>query len=251
VSAAGLRAALIVLAAQAAGCDREATASKARPHPFHDVRDYGAVADGQTEATEAIRRAIAAASAEGGGTVYFGAGRYLTGPIRLRSNITLFFDAGAVVKWSQDFDDYLPMVRARWEGTEVKTFSPLIYGDKLENVAIHGRGVLDGQGEPWWKFWRELRSDYEKTGKWRTDSKWQKEFAKQNPQAVTKLLKATARGYADAMKDPKGAAEIMSKYMKVKEDPDVLAAQVKATVESTNAPAGKPIGWRPSPPPCG
>lgn len=70
------------------------------------------------------------------------------------------------------------------------------------------------------------------------------EFAKQNPQAVTKLLRATAKGYADAMKDPKGAAAIMSKYMKVKEDPEVLVAQVKATVESTNAPAGRPIGWQ-------
>jgi len=70
------------------------------------------------------------------------------------------------------------------------------------------------------------------------------EFAKRKPAVVTKLLRATAKGYADAMKDPKGAAEIMRKYMKVKEDPDVLAAQVKATVESTNAPSGKPIGWQ-------
>lgn len=70
------------------------------------------------------------------------------------------------------------------------------------------------------------------------------DFAKQNPEAVTKLLRATAKGYADAMKDPKGAAEIMNKHMKVKENPEVLLAQVKATVESTNAPAGKVIGWQ-------
>jgi NitT/TauT family transport system substrate-binding protein len=70
------------------------------------------------------------------------------------------------------------------------------------------------------------------------------DYAKQNPQAVSKLMRATARGYAEAMKDPKAAAEIMNKYMKVKENPDVLLAQVKATVESTNAPAGRPIGWQ-------
>jgi NitT/TauT family transport system substrate-binding protein len=70
------------------------------------------------------------------------------------------------------------------------------------------------------------------------------DFAKQKPQVVAKLLRATARGYADAMKDPKGAAEIMNKHMKVKQDLDILVAQVKATVESTNAPAGKPIGWQ-------
>jgi NitT/TauT family transport system substrate-binding protein len=70
------------------------------------------------------------------------------------------------------------------------------------------------------------------------------DYARQNPQAVSKLMRATARGYAEAMKDPKAAAEIMNKYMKVKENPDVLLAQVKATVESTNAPSGRPIGWQ-------
>jgi NitT/TauT family transport system substrate-binding protein len=70
------------------------------------------------------------------------------------------------------------------------------------------------------------------------------DFAKQKPQVVAKLLRATAKGYTDAMKDPRGAAEIMSKHMKVKQDIDILVAQVKATVESTNAPAGKAIGWQ-------
>lgn len=70
------------------------------------------------------------------------------------------------------------------------------------------------------------------------------DYAAKNPDTVVRLLRATARGYADAMKDPKGAAEIMNKHMKVKEDPDVLFQQVKATVDSTNAPAGRPIGWQ-------
>lgn len=160
-----------------------ATADQPTPKTsvFFDVRRFGAVADGKKKNTQEIAKAIAAASAAGGGTIYFGPGQYLTGPIRLRNNITLFIDAGAVVKFSPDFDDYLPMVRSRWEGTEVMNFSPLIYGENVENVAIQGRGTLDGQGEAWWRFFREMKADFEKTGKWKTDSKWQREFARVNP----------------------------------------------------------------------
>jgi polygalacturonase len=153
----------------------------ARGSVFFDVRGYGAVADGKTKNTRAIHQAIAAAAAVGGGTIYFGSGQYLTGPIHVKSNITLFVDAGAVVKFSTDFDDYLPMVRSRWEGTEVMNFSPLIYGDKVENVAIQGRGILDGQGEAWWAYFRTLRDERKKTGTWKTDSKWQREFQRANP----------------------------------------------------------------------
>src|SRR5438132_8955703 len=67
-------------------------------------------------------------------------------------------------------------------------------------------------------------------------------FAEQNPETVKKLLRATAKGYRDAMANPKEAAKIMAKHMVVAEQPGVLDAQVEATVVSTNAPAGKPIG---------
>jgi NitT/TauT family transport system substrate-binding protein len=69
-------------------------------------------------------------------------------------------------------------------------------------------------------------------------------FAEKNPETVRKLLRATAKGYRDAMADPKEAAKIMAKYMAVPEQPDVLDRQVEATMVSTNAPAGKPIGWQ-------
>ena len=71
-------------------------------------------------------------------------------------------------------------------------------------------------------------------------------FADNNATTVRKLLRATAKGYGDAMADPKQAAGIMAKHMKVPEDPDVLDKQVEATVISTNAPAGKPLGWQES-----
>jgi hypothetical protein len=148
--------------------------------PYYDVREYGAVADGKTKNTEAIKRAITAAAEAGGGTIVFPAGRYLTGPIHLKSNITLHIDAGAVLAFSDDFDDYLPMVRMRWEGTEVVNFSPPIYAEGVENIAIHGRGMIDGQGQAWWKRWLDLRQKRKKTGAWDTSSKWQQEFARKN-----------------------------------------------------------------------
>jgi polygalacturonase len=147
-----------------------------------DVRSYGAVADGKTKATEAVRKAIAAAAAAGGGTILFSGGTYLTGPIHLKSNITLHVDNGTVLRFSSDFDDYLPMVRSRWEGTDVVNFSPLIYGDKVENVAITGRGTIDGGGEPWWQHYRELTDQIGKPGAAQTRSKWQQEFARHNPE---------------------------------------------------------------------
>ncbi len=180
LAATGSRMPATATALAASGTPERAGASSALRGAF-DVRDYGAVADGKTKCTDAVRKAIAAARAHGGGTVLFGPGTYLTGPIRLESHITLHIDAGARVKFSDDFDDYLPMVRSRWEGTEVVSFSPLIYADHVEDVAIEGSGILDGQGERWWQFHRALRAEQKKTGRWNTDSRWQKEFAARNP----------------------------------------------------------------------
>jgi polygalacturonase len=161
-----------------AGAAGPAARGKGAGPAFYDVRSFGAVADGKTKATEAVRKAIAAASAAGGGTIVFSGGTYLSGAIHLRSNITLFVDAGTVLKFSSDFDDYLPMVRSRWEGTEVTNFSPLIYGDKVENVAITGRGLIDGGGAPWWKTYNDLKEQLGKPVA--KPSKWQAEFARLN-----------------------------------------------------------------------
>jgi NitT/TauT family transport system substrate-binding protein len=69
-------------------------------------------------------------------------------------------------------------------------------------------------------------------------------FAEQNPETVKKLLRATAKGYRDAMADPKSAAKMMAKHMMVPEQPDVLERQVEETMVSTNAPPDKPLGWQ-------
>lgn len=149
---------------------------------FYNVKTFGASSDGQTMCTEAIHKAIDAAASAGGGTVYFPSGRYLTGPIRLQSHITLFLDAGATIKFSTNFDDYLPMVPSRWEGLSVTNFSPLISAYQAKDVAIVGRGTLDGQGQAWWDFLHKLRANKDLPR-----SKWQEEFARLNKGIIAEM----------------------------------------------------------------
>ena len=148
---------------------------------WYNVMDYGAVNDSSAVITDAVKSAIAAAHHAGGGTVFFPAGSYLTGPIHLKSNITLHLDAGATLHFSDDFDHYLPMVPSRWEGTDVVNFSPLIYANGAENIAITGRGTLNGNGKTWWMYFFDHIY-----GKDTTDnlSRWQREFFKHNQDVV-------------------------------------------------------------------
>lgn len=75
---------------------------------FYNIRDYGATGDGVTLETAAFARAIDAASVAGGGTVYAPPGHYHTGTIKLKSHITLYIEAGAVILGSETPDDYPP-----------------------------------------------------------------------------------------------------------------------------------------------
>ena len=67
-----------------------------------DVTAFGAKGDGKTENREAIDKAIQAASAAGGGTVEFPAGTWITGSLRLRSNVTLRLERGSVIEASSE-----------------------------------------------------------------------------------------------------------------------------------------------------
>ena len=113
-----------------------------------DVIDYGAVPDGRTPASEAIRAAIGACAAARGGTVRFPPGTYLTGPIHMVSNLDLHVAAGATVRFSRDFDDY-PMIAIRRESFEEASPIPPLFGDGLENISITGGGLFDGGGDAW------------------------------------------------------------------------------------------------------
>jgi hypothetical protein len=105
--------------------------------------------------TAAIHRAIAALAAAGGGRVLVPAGEWLTGPVHLSSNVELHLAEGAVLVFSEERDDYLPVVLQRHEGVEAYNYSPLIYAFGLENVAVTGKGRLDARGDHWWAWYRE------------------------------------------------------------------------------------------------
>jgi polygalacturonase len=129
-------------------------------HPlFFNVRDYGAVGDGQALDTPAIQAAIEAGHKVGGGTVYVPAGTYVSGSILLHSNITLHLAAGATLLGSENPADY-PIVDGRWEGTDQKTYAPLIAGHNLHHIAVVGRGTIDGRGACWWRRRQENRLAY-------------------------------------------------------------------------------------------
>lgn len=118
------------------------------------VTRYGAVGNGKSDCTEAFRKAIAACNKAGGGRVVVPRGSFLTGPIHLQSNVNLHVTNEATIKFSQNPVDYLPLVFSRWEGMELMNYSPLIYAFAQKNIAITGKGILDGQAnnEAWWSW---------------------------------------------------------------------------------------------------
>ncbi len=127
------------------------------PKRTFDIRDYGAVQckwedDEKHKSTEAIHKAIIACHESGGGKVLIPKGDWLTGAIRLQSNVNLHVAEGAVVHFSNDPEDYLPVVHVRCEGVEAYNYSPLIYAPLVENIAITGRGTLHGHGRWWWRW---------------------------------------------------------------------------------------------------
>jgi polygalacturonase len=124
------------------------------------IKDFGARAGGDFDNTEAIRKAIDACNRAGGGRVVVPAGVYMTGAIHLKSNVNLHVSEGATLKFSTDPAKYLPVVYTRWEGTELMNYSPFIYAFEQQNIAVTGRGTLDGSAsdENWWKWARRQGS---------------------------------------------------------------------------------------------
>jgi polygalacturonase len=134
------------------------------PKRDFDVKKYGAKGDGKSDNTEAFRRAIAACNKAGGGRVVVPAGTFLTGPIHLLSNVNLHVSEGATIKFSQDPKAYLPPVYTRWEGMELMSYSPFIYAFGQQNIAVTGRGTLDGNSDDahWWPWKGQERHGWQK-----------------------------------------------------------------------------------------
>src|SRR6266446_2421465 len=102
------------------------------PRTVFDPTAYGAKGDG-----DAIQKAIDVCAQAGGGTVYLASGKYLTGTIVLKSDVTLHLSAGATLSGSRQITDY--------------STNHLIYAENAENIAIEGDGTIDGNGDAFWE----------------------------------------------------------------------------------------------------
>lgn len=105
---------------------------------------------------KAIQAAVSACATAGGGIVNIPAGEWPSGAIHLKSNIRLHMEEGAVIRFSDKPENYLPVVFTRWEGCECYNYSPLIYAKDCENISITGKGTLIGSGQSWWH-WKQLQ----------------------------------------------------------------------------------------------
>jgi hypothetical protein len=114
--------------------------------PVFDVRARGAAGDGKSDDTAALNKAVEACAAAGGGQVVFPPGRYLTGTIHLKSNVTLLLDAGAEIVGHPDPEKYQNFAPPRDTplASRLRWHRALLLGVGVENVTITGRGVING-----------------------------------------------------------------------------------------------------------
>jgi hypothetical protein len=131
-----------------------------------NISAFGARADGRTLNTASINKAIAACSSQGGGVVLVPGGLWLTGPIELKSNVNLHLARAAVLQFTADFDQY-PLVLGSFEGLPAYRNQSPISGTDLDNVAITGRGIVDGNGDAWRMVGRDRL----------TENEWKKKVA--------------------------------------------------------------------------
>lgn len=117
------------------------------------ISDFGAVADGKSDNTQVFKKAIETCSENGGGIVSVPAGKYFTGPIHLENNVNLHLEEGSEILFSTKSADY-PIVHTSFEGTELMNYSPLIYAYQKKNIAVTGKGTINGQAttKNWWSW---------------------------------------------------------------------------------------------------
>jgi DNA sulfur modification protein DndE len=131
-----------------------------------NIMNYGAVADGMTLNSSAINKAIEACAKSGGGTVLIPQGSYVTGPIIMKSNIDLHIAKNALVIFSPDFNQY-PLVVSSFEGVDAARCQSPVVAENLENIAITGQGVMNGNGY----YWRPVKKDKLTESQWKNHLK--------------------------------------------------------------------------------
>jgi hypothetical protein len=110
-----------------------------------NVRDFGAKGEKSELSTKFIQQAIDQCAASGGGKVYFPPGEYLSGALELKSNVSIYLEAGAVIYASLNPADYeVPEKENRYRNPV------LIYADGAENITIEGKGTINGQARRIW-----------------------------------------------------------------------------------------------------
>ncbi|MFF5381783.1 glycoside hydrolase family 28 protein [Pedobacter suwonensis] len=109
---------------------------------------FGAKDDGITLNTKSINKTISSVSEKGGGVVLIPSGLWLTGPIELKSNVNLHLKRDAILQFTADFNQY-KLVEGNWEGQPAWRNQSPISGMNLENIAITGTGIIDGNGGAW------------------------------------------------------------------------------------------------------
>lgn len=114
-----------------------------------DVSDYGASGDGNTLDTQAIQKTINECYKAGGGIVYFPPGNYLSGTLEIKSHITLYLEAGAILWGSKNKKDYMMTNEFRFPDEEC-TDGFLLIGKNIQDFTLDGKGTIDGQGSAFW-----------------------------------------------------------------------------------------------------
>ncbi|MCL2600387.1 MAG: glycoside hydrolase family 28 protein, partial [Treponema sp.] len=142
----------------------------------HDIDTFGGVGDGITDNSAAFAKALLAVRESGGGVLRVGKGTWKTGPLELFSHTVLELDEGAIVSFIPEPERYRP-VRTRWEGVECFAMHPCVFATGQNDIAIRGKGVLDGKGRFWWESYREKRG----RGQRRPESPVESTLAELNP----------------------------------------------------------------------
>ena len=125
----------------------------------YNITDYGAIADGHSDCKAAFDKAISLCSVSGGGRVLVPAGTwFIAGPVVLKSHVNLHFEDGAVLIFSSNPKDYLPAVLTLWEGTELFNYSPLFYAYQCSDIALTGKGIVNGSASKEFASWRPQTS---------------------------------------------------------------------------------------------
>lgn len=120
-----------------------------------NIQTFGAVGDGKKDCRSAFEKAIKRAVRKGGARIVVPAGNYyVCGPIHLKSNICLDLQEGATIKFSPD-PKYYPITNTSWEGTYLYNYSPFIYAYGATNIAIIGKGCIDGNAMTTFGVWKE------------------------------------------------------------------------------------------------